>query len=225
MADDSTDVFDGLFGKARSAEEQEAADREWERESNENARKYFQRERDHRAEYVAMDLRIRNIVNEEIMKCVWMGILLAGVYSANRDYGTVGGIAVFVAGIAIWIWHDRKSKKRPRYNIEESDELAEDTIGHRRIVEFEEAGKPWVTVKGDHMYFEEFFQHPFWKQVNEQVHEYVRMSPAERKAHNRAARNASLPYRIAMLTKLRTHDKEWELPHFAWIDHEERKKN
>ncbi|WIA56006.1 hypothetical protein N6H05_23810 [Sphingobium sp. WTD-1] len=228
MADDRDEgTLEGLFGGPRSDEERANDERKWDRESNERARIAFEKEKERRADYVAMDQRIRNIVSQEINKVFWVAAFLGAIWWTNDRYGSAPAVGVFVIGMAIWLWEGRKADQLPRKGIEEVDDLAEDTVSHRRIVAFEEAGRPWVTVKGKYLHYEEFNDHPFWDEVNKQVREYVRMSPKSRKSHNRAARDASLPYRLAMQSKLDTaggeHGEEWSLPYFARFDARERR--
>jgi hypothetical protein len=222
--DESESIFDNLFGKdERTDEERKRDKRKWNEESNERSRIAFEKERDRRAEYFAMDQRVRNIVSGEINKLILMGLVVAGVYGLGKEYGWPAGVAVVIVAGAIWWWEDRKAQKLPKYKIEEIDELAEDTVTQERIVACERDGKPWLWAEGEYLHWEGVFDHPYWEDMNKRVRSYTGKPHKDRKADNEAARDASLPYRKAMLARLREQGKDWELPYWARLNSEERK--
>jgi hypothetical protein len=222
--DDFGGIFDGVFGKGKqTVEERERAELERNRERNEAAEQAFEKERDRRGDYLHMDQRIRKIVAGEINKLVITGIVIAAVISVGNEYGWPAALAVLVVASSIWWWEDRKAKKLPQFKVEEVDDLAEDTVTHGRIVTYEREGKPWVWVEGEYLEWDDIFDHPYWDEVNNRVRVYVNMPHQMRVADNKAARLVSLPYREAMLARLREQGEDWELPIWARIEPEERR--
>ncbi len=98
------------------------------------------------------------------------------------------------------------------------------SVNHQRIVAFEEARKPGLILKGPDFQYDEIHAYPFWDEVNKQVRDCIRMSPKARKAHNRAAREASLPYRLAKRREIKERKQDWDLPYFAFLDPTERER-
>ena len=117
MPDDEqspSDIFEAMFGEdERSDEEREAERREWDDERNESARLAFEKERDRRADYIAMDQRIRNIASGEINKVV-NAIVFVGVgYAAWREYGFIGAVGIGFAAAGLFWLQSRGEKKHP----------------------------------------------------------------------------------------------------------------
>ncbi|MES2496387.1 MAG: hypothetical protein V4618_09745 [Pseudomonadota bacterium] len=226
MADERDEIsksFAAMFGKDERTDNERAEDwRKRDERLNEQSREAFERERDRRADYFHMDQRIRNIVTGEVNKVVMIGLAFVGTYAFGRDYGWPAGAAFLIGAGALYWWERRKAEKLPRFKIDEVDELAEDTVTHERIVAYERDGKPWLWVKGEYLHWEDFFDHPFWDDVNSRVRTYAGMSHQKRVADNKAARAASLPFRKAMIARLREQDAEWELPGWARLDFDER---
>lgn len=218
---DHQDSFEAIFGKPRSTDEAED-ERNWNEKRNERSRLSFEAERDRRQAYVDMDHRIRSIAQQEGNKSFYI-LLIGGVtYGIHAQYGWIVAGLFLAFCVAYYLNEARKADNLPRKDIEECDNLAEDTVNHQRIVAFEKAGKPWFTLEGGEYDFDEIHAYPFWDDVNKQVREYVRMPPKDRRAHNRAAREASLPFRLAKQREIKEQNEEWDLPYFAYIDLVER---
>jgi len=221
--DDAIEPFGALFGVDDSTEDEgEKERRERDRRRNDAAERAFDEERDRRTDYLHMDQRIRNIVSVEINKLLLKGMVIVGAYSLGREYGWPAGLALLIAAGALYWSDNRKAQKLPRFKIEEVDQLAEDSVTHELIVAYEGDGKPWLWTKGQYLHWEGLFDHPYWETVNLRVRSYVRMSHQQRIADNKAARVASLPFRKAMIARLREQDAEWELPGWARLNSEER---
>ncbi|MBP8231000.1 MAG: hypothetical protein KAY22_01730 [Rhizorhabdus sp.] len=226
MTDEHDDIgksFRQILGNDERTDDERAEDqRKLDVRRNERAREAFERERDRRIDYLQMDQRIRNIASREVNKVVMVGVVFVGTYAFGRDYGWPAGAAFLIAIAALHWWDGRKAEKLPRFKIDEVDQLAEDTVTHERIVAYERDGKPWLWVKGQYLHWEGLFDHPFWDDVNRRVRTYAGMSHQKRVADNRAARAASLPFRKAVIARLREQDAEWELPSWARLDSDER---
>lgn len=219
-----TDIFDGLFGRDDRTEAERAADDTRAlKERNSRAEVAFEKERDRRADYLQMDQRMRNIASREINKVV-NGLIALGVgYAAWREYGFVGVAAVGAAAWAFAWWQGWDDQKRPSWKIDEVDELAEDSVIQQGIAEWEHDGRSWLRVEDKYLHWDGFFEHPFWEDVNKRVRTYAGMTHAMRAADNASARVTSLPYRVAMRARLKEHDLDWDLPHWARLGVEEQK--
>lgn len=223
-------AFETLFGKdERTTEEREADRLRGIKERHEREQQAFERERDRRADYIAMDNRIRRIIGEEIGKLYILGLAFAAMYGLGNKYGWWAGAAVVVAYVAWHWWEERKLKDTSKYKIEEVDELAEDTVQHERLVELEEAGKPWLHVGNVYVEWTNVFDAPYWEQVNKRVRTYAVTPYQKRIADNAAARSRSLPFREAMNAKLQANPKfkegDFDLPYWARIRDDEKGKH
>ena len=223
-------AFETLFGTSERTPEAQEADRlRGIRERHEREQLAFERERDRRADHIAMDNRIRRIISEEIGKLYILGLTLAAMYGLGKEYGWWAGVAVIVAYVAWHWWEKRKLMDTSKYKIEEVDELAEDTVQHERLAELEEAGKPWLHVGNVYVEWTNVFDAPYWEQVNKRVRTYAMMPYKQRVADNAAARSRSLPFRVAMNAKLRANPRfkegEFDLPYWAKIRADEKEKH
>jgi hypothetical protein len=211
-----TDVFEGLFGREeRTPEESAVDDLRRLKDRNDSAEAAFQRERERRAEYLHMDQRIRNIASLEVNKVVNSLIAMGVGYAAWKEYGVLGIAGIAAAAWAFVWWQRREDRQRPSWNIDGVDELAEDTVIQNQIAEHERDARSWLRVEGKYLHWDGFFDHPFWEDVNKCVRAYAGMSHAKRVADNAAARARSLPYRQAMQARLKEHNLDWDLPHWA----------
>ncbi len=229
MPDDEqspSDIFAALFGEEQPSDEEREAERhKWDDERNESSRLAFEKERERRADYIAMDQRIRNIASGEINKVV-NALLLMGIgYAAWRGYGFIGAMGVALAGAGLVWLQSRAEKQRPQWMIAEIDDLAEDTVTQELIVEWERQGKPWIIVKGQYLHYEDFFAYPFWQTVQKRVRSYASKPHKIRIADNAAARKASLPFRLAMRARLKAHNVEWDLPSWSRLSSAEKAEN
>ncbi len=190
-------------------------------EQNDRARVAFEKERDRRATYLAMDERINRLAGRQIqatfLACVAVGFIIA----VDHEYGKPSSLIAIVAIATICWWQVRNTRKQPSYKIGEVDELAEDTIIHERIVTLERDGKPWAWVKSGYVESDGFFDYPYWEDVKRRVSQYSRMSHRERLDDNKTARRASIAYRKAMLARLTAQESQLELPYWARLSSDE----
>ena len=114
MPDDEqspSDIFEAMFGKdERSDEEREAERRERDDVRNESSRLAFEKERDRRADYIAMDQRIRDIASGEINKVINAVVFMGVGYAAWRQYGLVGAVGVGLVAAGL-VWLQSRGKK------------------------------------------------------------------------------------------------------------------
>jgi hypothetical protein len=222
--DDEIDrMIENLFDNEQFLEEEpQLTDEEREAgESNERSRIAFERDAKLRADRFARDQHVRSIVAGEVNKLVIAGVVIAAAYSAKNEYGWAAGAVVISLAGAVWWWENRKLQGLPKYKAEEVDELAEDTVTHERISAYERNAKPWIWVKEEDVHWDDFFDYPYWKDVNDRVRTYVTKSHKDRLADNAKARLESLPYRKAMQAKLREQGGDFELPYWAELSHDE----
>lgn len=216
---ENPDKLNGISEKQRKADERQLIESQ-----NDRAGEAFERERDRRADYLGMEQRIRRIAVEEVNRLTRVIVTLIIAYAANAEYGWPALVVVLLGAFFLAWRADRKEQKLPKHKIEEVDDLASDSVTHERIADLEEAGKVWLVVKGKYPEERYVFDHPYWETVNKRVRRYVSMCHSDRIADNRAARDRSLPYRKAMIAKLKGNDKFWkldkdlDLPNWARID-------
>lgn len=219
MADENLDnVFESIFGKDERSDDQKKHDNvERLRNKNESDERLFERERDRRLENVQMDQRIRRIAQENTNNLVVTLLFVAGIFWSVSEFGWMGGIAAFCAFMAYSWWDEKHQKKSPRFQLEDVDDLAEDTVTHERISEMAEVDGNWIEVKGGYVEWGDVFEYPYWERVNKKVRNYVSMSHKDRQKDNAVARAASLSYRVSKTDELRALDKGYDLPYRAKV--------
>lgn len=200
------DIFPGL--PKYTEEERAQQERERIERRNEGFRESYEREKERREKRIWEDDQIRRIAGEEISKTVYVFVAIGFAYGVNKDYGTLGSVGV-MAVYFFWLWWSERSKKhKPFQMLDGVDELAEKAVTHQRIVELEHAGKPWIVIEDGYAEYHNLFDHPYWEQVNTRVREYRALSFVNRNEASKAARKASLPFRIAMEQRLKAENIE-----------------
>jgi len=214
MGDEASGGPDARDEWETQARQKALNDRDWER---------FDQQRKQRTENLATDGHIRRIAGEEIAKAVTGPIAIAFVFVFYHEYGWLGATGAALVVAVLWWRSDRETKRRLSYKIDEIDDLAEDTVTHRRIAELAEGGRKWLKVTRRYTEPKEVFDHPYWSEVNECVRRYARIPHHERVADNRSARNKSAPYRKAAWNEHSAPMSDWELPSWARLDSEDLK--
>jgi len=218
-----TDSLSKILGRPdERTPEQRAADDEARetRRDNEEQRELFEKDQERRADYLAMDHRIRSIANEEAAKAIYMLGALGLLYGLDKTYGwlgVVGGI-IFI-GVALW-YSQREQEKTPSYRGEEAFQLGEEAELHARMVAL---GDDWIRIKNNGDWeCSHLWDAPFWLNARSRAQRYTRMTHKQRRADCLAARRASLPLRVAALAKLRAISLDAELPYVARINDDDR---
>lgn len=191
--------------------------RRLDREHNDTARDNFERARDRRSDYIEMDNRIRRIAGREVRESINMTVF-GGLFILAVERGSWLSAAAVAAVGGFLFWENARNKRKdPKYLIGEIDELAENTIAHERIVEFEALGQIWVRAKPGDVVTGKIFEDPYWRTVNERVRHYASISHSERIVDNARARAQSLPHRQFRLAELKFKNLDCELPYWAEI--------
>lgn len=151
------------------------------------------------------------------------GLIAFGIgYAAWKEHGFIGVAGVAAAAWAVVWWQRREDGQRPSWKIDKVVELVEDAVIQNRIAEYERDGRSWLRVEGKYLHWEGFFEHSYWKDVNNTVRSYAGTIHAKRAADNASAGAGSLPYRVAMQARLEEHGLDCDPLHWARLAPEEK---